>query len=713
MPRVQAHRDIAVQTPLGGDVLLLRSFSGTERLGRPFEYELNLLSENHQVSFDALVGRLVTVRVELADGGTRYFNGYVSRFAHTGRLGRLSRYRATVVPWMWFLTRTADCRIFQEKSIPDIITELFDEHGFAEYRDSLAGSYKPRTYCVQYRESDFNFVSRLMEDEGIYYYFEHENGKHTLVLADSVGAHGPYPGYARIGYMPRAEGSSAVERIRGWQMEKQVQPTAYALEDYDFTNPRKQLLATASMDREHAMSGFEVFDYPGEYAEYRQGEGFARTRIEELQCSHQNVTGQTDARGVSTGYTFELTDHPREDQCGEYLVVAADYEFETDEYDSQGQALGRGPVYSCAFRAIGSKDPFRPSRSTPRPVVQGPQTAIVVGKPGEEIWTDRYGRVKVQFHWDRYGKSDENSSCWVRVAQSIAGKRWGSMYIPRIGQEVVVEFLEGDPDRPIITGCVYNGDQMPAYLGEGPDAEHAHDPHLSGVKTNSTKGGTGFNEIRFDDTTDMEQIFVHGQRNMDLRVNNDLMEAVENDRHLIIKGNQRESVDGSKDLAVGGNHTEHVRGDARITIGGSTGGNLDVVIHSNKTELIEQGEDVHVLGDRRETVDGTASLQVGDSRHCKVATNDALEAGQEVHIKGGMKVIVEAGMQLTLKGPGGFVDIGPAGVTIQGTLVNINSGGSAGSGAGCSPESPLEAKPAEPAAPEEADDARTGFKSAY
>jgi type VI secretion system secreted protein VgrG len=709
MPRIQAHRDIAVQTPLGEDVLLLRRFTGTERLGRLFEYRLDLLSENHEIKFDDLVGRLVTVRVDLSDGGMRYFNGYVNRFAQTGRLGRLSRYVATVVPWAWFLTRTADCRIFQEKSVPDIIQEVFDEHGFGEYDDSLTGSYDPRTYCVQYRESDFNFVSRLMEDEGIYYYFEHENGRHTLVMVDSAGSHAPYPGYAEVSYLPEEMGGSDAEHVRLWQIEEKVQTTDYALDDYDFTNPRKQLLASGSMDREHAMSGFEVFDYPGGYTEYRDGESYARIRTEELQSVFWVARGKTDARGVCTGYTFELTDHPRKDQRGEYLVVDADYEFETDDFDADGQALGRGPVYSCEFRCIGSKEPFRPARTTRKPVVEGPQTAIVVGKSGEEIWTDRYGRVKVQFHWDRYGENDENSSCWIRCAQSVAGKRWGSMYIPRIGQEVVVEFLEGDPDRPLITGCVYNGDQMPAYLGEGPDGEHGHDPHLSGVKTNSTKGGSGFNEIRFDDTAGEEQIFIHGQKDLDMRVTNDLMEAVENDRHLIVQGNQRESVDGSKDLAVGGNHTEHVKGNTQIT----TDGNLDEVVGANKKELVNAGKNVHIKGDLKEKVDMGAALEVGTNQHCKVGMVHALEAGQEVHLKAGMNVVVEAGLQLTLKGPGGFITVGPAGVAIQGTMVMVNSGGAAGVGTPANPQPAEDAADAQPAQPKEADDSKTGYKSAY
>jgi type VI secretion system secreted protein VgrG len=311
-------------------------------------------------------------------------------------------------------------------------------------------------------------------------------------------------------------------------------------------------------------------------------------------------------------------------------------------------------VFSCSFAAIDASVHFRHVLASPLPVVQGPQTAIVVGKQGEEIWTDKYGRVKVQFHWDRYGKADENSSCWVRVAQVWAGKKWGGMYIPRVGQEVIVEFLEGDPDRPIVTGRVYNGGAMPPYDLPGSAT-------YSTLKSNSSKGGGGFNELRFEDKKGSEQLFIHAEKDHDQRVKNDTKEWVGNDRHLIVKNDQIEQVSGDKHLTV--------------------------------------------KGDQNEKVDGSVSLKVGMDQQQKVGMKHAVDAGQEIHLKAGMNVIIEGGMTVTLKAGGGFVTVGPAGVAISGTPVLINSGGSAGSGSGASPDPPKPPKEAEKGEAGQKDDA--------
>jgi type VI secretion system Vgr family protein len=378
--------------------------------------------------------------------------------------------------------------------------------------------------------------------------------------------------------------------------------------------------------------------------------------------------------------------------------------------------------YNNSFTCIAADIIFRAPRITPKAIVQGPQTAVVVGPKGEEIFTDKFGRVKVQFHWDREGKKDENSSCWMRVAQIWAGKRWGASFWPRIGQEVIVDFLEGDPDQPIIVGSVYNAEQMPPYLGEGPDSKHKNDNKVAGIKSNSTKGGVGFNEWRFDDTKDKEQIFIHAERNMDVRVKNENMERIISHRHLIVgnekdgkkSGDQREMVYQDKHMKVHRHQIEHIGGNMELLIGkGDEGsGSLDINIAGKKTETIGGDNDYHLKGERKEKIDGSTSLTVGGSQQEKVGTKHALEAGQEIHLKAGMKVIIEAGVQLTIKGPGGFVDIGPSGVTIQGTMVLINSGGAAGSGSGSSPATPKDAKEAKPTEPTVADDAKTGQKSA-
>ena len=649
MARTQAHRPMAFQSPLGEDALLIRRLVATEQFGRLSRMTVDLLSEDPAIRFQDLLGRNVSLRLSKRSGPTRYFNGYVSRFVETGRQGRQSLYQATVVPWLWFLTRTADCRIFQNLTAPQIIKQVFQDHKVADLEDRLNKSYRQWEYCVQYRETDFNFVSRLMEQEGIYYYFAHGNGRHALVLADSRMAHEPYPGYEQIPYRPPTDAFTDREHIYQWAVAQEVQPGAFALTDFDFKNPRKSLRTSAQVSRPYQPSDYEMFDFPGEYEEFGDGEQYARLRIEELQAQQEEVRGETDAYGLAVGHTFQLTEFSRQDQCRNYLVTAAEYEWRMDEYDSTDEAPVREPVYVCRFRAIDANQPFRTPRTTPRPLIRGPQTAIVVGPKGEEVWTDEYGRVKVQFHWDRYGKADENSSCWIRVAQVWAGKKWGGMYIPRIGQEVIVEFLEGDPDRPIITGRVYNGAAMPPY--DLPAAKT-----MSTLKSNSSKGGDGFNEIRFEDKKGQEQIFVHGEKDEDIRIKNDGREWIGRDRHLIVKRDQMERVEGDK-----------------------------------------HGE---VKGDRNEKIGGSLSEQIGaDSQH-KVGQKQAVEAGTEIHLKAGQKVVIEAGMQLTIKAAGGFVDIGPAGVTIQGTLVRINSGGAAGSGSGCSPDKPT--------TPKEADDAKAG-----
>jgi len=639
MALTQAERAVAVITPLGEDVLLFRRMTATEALGRLFKIELDLLSKNANIKFEDLLGQNVTVRLELPQGQTRYFNGFIGRFSQEGAPGDLNVYKAHVHPWLWFLTRTADCRIFQDMKVPDIIKEVFRDSGFTDFEEALSGSYRTWEYCVQYRETDFNFVSRLMEQEGIYYYFEHENGKHTLVLSDSVSSHETFSGYEQVPYFPpEVHLDRERDHIYEWSVSQKVQPGAYALNDFDFKKPRANLQVKSAIPRDHAMATMEVYDYPGEYTQTGDGEAYARTRIEELQVEHEQVQGRSNARGLSVGKLFELTGFPRKDQNREHLLVSATHVVTSDAYETT-RTQEAEEIYDSSFTALPSVQPYRPARITPKPVVQGPQTAVVVGPRGEEIYTDRFSRVKVQFHWDRNGKVDENSSCWIRVAQNWAGSKWGGIFIPRIGNEVIVDFLEGDPDRPIVTGRVYNNDNMPPYQLPANSTQ-------SGIKTRSSKGASpnNLNEIRFEDKKGDEQIFIHAEKNKDIRIKNDLLEWVGNDSHLIVKNDQLEQVEGDKHLKVDGDHNEKVA--------------------------------------------GTVSLDAGMDMQEKVGMKHALDAGMEIHLKAGMNVVIEAGMSITLKAGGGFVVVGPAGVTISGTPVLINSGGSAGSGSGSSPEAP-------------------------
>ena len=703
----------SISTPLGKDVLLFLRMSAREELGRLSEFEIDVLSTRNDINFAGIVGKSVTVKLELANKESRYFNGYVTRFSQTGMRGRYHQYHASVRPWLWFLTRTADCRIFQKMSVPDILKKVFGDHSIAAHEFQLSAAYRRWEYCVQYRESDFNFVSRLMEQEGIYYYFKHEAGRHVMVVTDSYAGHSVFPGHAKIPFIPHGRVRTEEEGISEWTFSHEVQSGKYVIDDYNFTAPRVDREVEKEITRPHDLSKGELYDHPGEYEIKSDGTHYVQMRIEEVQSQFEVAQGTTNSRGLATGSLFTLTGHPRADQGREYLVVGATHDVEYSEYES---LEGGGSDYGCSFRAMYAKEhPFRPQRITPKPIVQGPQTAVVVGPAGEEIHTDEYGRIKVQFHWDRLGKKDENSSCYMRVAQVWAGNNWGATFTPRIGQEVVVSFLEGDPDDPLVTGSVYNAIQRPPYLGQGRDGKHKNDPRVSGVKTNTTTGGAGFNELRFDDTKDKEQVFIHAERNYDVRVKNDMMEHVIHDRHTIVGAEKDGAKSGDHRISIEQDRHIEVKRHEIIKIGKNrkelVEGDYDYVIKGKQKELLKSDQHLHVKGKKIEKVDGDVHLTVGTKLQEKVGTNAALEAGQEIHLKGGMKVIIEAGVQLSLKGPGGFVDIGPSGVTIQGTMVLINSGGAAGSGSGSSPEAPMDADEAAPTKPNEADDSSSGSKS--
>jgi type VI secretion system secreted protein VgrG len=706
---------MAVETPLGKDALLLTSLTGHEEMSRLFNFDLEFLSEKDSISPNAIVGKNITFSVKFADGSWRYFNGHVKRFAHCGRGDKLNIYRAEVVPWLWFLTRTSDCRIFQNKKAPEIIEQIFKDLGLTQYKMDCKGNYAKWEYCVQYRETDFNFISRLMEDEGIFYFFKHENGKHTLIISDHKGAY--IDGQdAEVERHHTWSSPTGQGNIYAWEHHHEYRSGKWAHTDYNFETPSTSLMAnTNSVVTLENNSKLEFYDYPGEYAVKAVGDDSVKVRMQEEETPYDRVHGQGLCRSHSPGVKFKVKKHFVKAEEGKTYVITqvthsarlgSNYVTETD--------VAADDPYQNSFTCIPDSVPFRPARITPKPMIHGSQTAVVVGPKGEEIYTDKYGRIKVQFHWDREGKKDDKSSCWIRCAQISAGKNWGVMSIPRIGQEVVVSYLEGDPDCPLVTGVVYNAEQMPAY-------ELPAEMTKSYIKTNTSKGGVGFNEIRFEDKKDKEQIFIHAERNMDTRVKSESMERVIANRHLIVGwekdgkkgGDQREMVYQDKHLNVKRNQAEHIEGNVELLIGkggASDGGNLDISIEKQQTETIGGGYDLHVSKDHKIKVDGGLSYTVGD-HHEKSGANFNIEAAQEIHLKAGMKVIIEA-PQVSIKGAGGFVDVGPTGVTIQGTMVLINSGGAAGAGSGAKPAAPKDAKEAKPTAPTPADDSKTGHKSA-
>jgi type VI secretion system secreted protein VgrG len=648
----QESRSFELKTPLGKDVLLLRQMSGTEALSQPFLWDLDLLSEKGDINPDELLGQKVSVSCTLPNGKQRFFHGYVTEFSQGGWLQRYYRYRATVRPWYWLLTRTADCRIYQALTVPQIFEEVVKQYGFTDYELRLSGSYQPREYCVQYRESDFNFLSRLLEHEGIYFFFEHTASKHTLVLVDDPGKHQTFEGYETVPYYAPGGKDPLRKRdhLESWAYTRTVLPGSFATSDFDFEKPRKSLAGSATIAREHQQSTYEVFDYPGELPQLdsQQSDRMANVRIQELQASYMVANGHGNAAGLATGLRFTLDKYPRKDLNIAYVITQATYTLTADAYEPG--AAQEESTFEVAIEAIDARTHFRPARRTRKPMIHGAQTAMVVGPAGEEIYTDKYGRVKVQFHWDRYGKQDEQSSCWVRVAQLWAGKNWGMIHIPRIGQEVIVSFLEGDPDRPIITGRVYNGDAMPPY-GLPDNATQ------SGIKSRSSKGGAdaNFNEIRFEDLKGSEQLYIHAEKNQDGVVENDETHSVGHDRSKTIVNDEI--------TKVGNDRTETVGHNESISIGVSrseqVGANEDIRIGANRTEAVGANESISIAANRSIKVGANEIASVALLRTHNVGINELINVGaaQEVNV-GAAQTITVGAAQVTSVGLDQVTNVG-------------------------------------------------------
>ena len=570
----QTSRLAKITSPLGPDVLLLNQMGGGEELGRLFTYDLQLTSLDANIDLNQLLGKPMSVGLQLADGGERHFHGIVAQCSQSIDQGQFASYQVTLRPWLWLLSRTSDCRIFQNLSIPQIIKQVFRDLGFSDFEDALSRPYREWEYCVQYRETSFDFVSRLMEQEGIYYFFRHEQDRHVLVLADAYGAHTTVPGYASIPYYPKDEQQRERDHMHNWHLAQQVQPGSLELNDYDFQRPSASIDVRSAMPRPHTAGDYPLYDYPGTYVQSADGEHYARTRIEALQTLHEQIEFSGNARGLGSGHLFSLTGFSRQDQNREYLIVGIRYNIHQESLESGG---GSGSAqYESSLTCIDAQQSFRPLANTYRPIVKGPQTALVVGPKGEEIWTDQYGRVKVHFYWDRHDQSNENSSCWIRVSQSWAGKNWGSMQIPRIGQEVIVSFLEGDPDRPIVTGRVYNAEQTVPY-------DLPENATQSGMKSRSSKGGTpaNFNEIRMEDKKGLEQLYIHAERNQDIVVEVDESHSVGHDRN--------KSIGHDEVVTIGNDRVRAVKHDDMLMVGFSK---TDAI---SQSYLIEVGQNLRLV----------------------------------------------------------------------------------------------------------------------
>lgn len=663
-------------TPLGSDVLLLRGFKGTEGISRLFRFELDLLSQNDSIDFTQIVGQSVTIAITQSDGTPRYLNGVISRFGQRGQDDTFTLYYAEMVPWLWFLTRTADCRIFQNLSVTDIITQVINNNSSSatNFSNKTTSTYSALEYCVQYRESAFNFISRLMEQYGIFYYFEHAQQSHTMVIADDSTSSPSCPDISTFNYYFESHGVLDYDVVDGLEQEMEMRTGKSTLTDYNFTTPSTSLLTTqTTTDTIGGNTQYETYDYPGKFLTKDDGETITELRMQEEEAIYQVIHGTSNARPMVSGYTFTLSGHYRSDLNTTYLLTDIEHTAETSGYGSRrGQSEEH---YSNAFHCIPSTVPFRPRRVTPRPTIPGLQTAVVVGPSGNEIYTDQYGRIKVQFFWDRVGTMDENSSCWIRVAQVSAGKGWGAMFLPRIGQEVVVEFLEGDPDRPLITGGVYNAEQTTP--GTLPDKMN-----VSGWRTHSTTGGGDdtANVLSFDDTKGSEVFYMRAEKDLAVRVENNEDHHVYNNQTITVDNDRTETV-------TKGNETVEIKqGNRSHTI--DTGNESLVVKTGNRSVEVQTGNDSHKIdqGDRTVQIstgndsltissgDQTTTISTGNQSTTISTGNQTttISMGNQTTSVSLGSVSTTAMQSITLTVGANSITIDSSGVTINGTMVTIN-----------------------------------------
>jgi type VI secretion system secreted protein VgrG len=635
--RTLANRQLSIATAAGDDKMFPVAMHGTEALGRLFEFVVDLFTTGGEpVAAKDILGTNMTIGLLANNSVQRYFNGFVSRFELTSveqvkGENATYYYRVTLVPWLWFLTRNSNCRIYQNLSVPDIIKSVMKDLGYTDVKDSgLSETYRVWEYCVQYRETDFNFVSRLMENEGIYYYFEHADGKHTLVLCDSPTSHAKVTNYETLTFDKPGAAADGDTFAWDWVHGNEFTTNSYALTDYNYLQPKTNLLQSVAAQNTEGTSKFELYDYPGAYTTATDGTFYARTRMEEQESTYSVAHATSSGRGIFAGATFELDGHPVVAK-GDFLITAVTYQLRGDDVRAKG---GGGkdpkkakddkketepeedtPTYLTKITVMPAKVPFRPARITPKPFVHGPQTAMVVGASGDEICTFANGCAKVKFMWDFATADDDTAGCWIRVSQNWAGKTWGIFFAPRVGQEVIVDFLEGDPDRPIITGRVYNADNPTPYPLPANQT-------MSTIKSNSSKGGEGFNEFRFEDKKGSEQIFIHAEKNMDIRVKNDRFESILNNRHLVVIKDKFEHVQNKRHEIVDVDHMEHIKGDRHLTVDGKEA----VAITGSKS--------LQVTGDVIEQFKGN---------HSEVVTSDYYVKADNIVIEGMTNVTIKVG----------------------------------------------------------------------
>jgi len=592
MPYTQDDRPLVLSTSLGDDAFVVTGMTGTEELSQPFHFTLDLVSDRPRVDATALLGKPALLAIAGAGDSERLVHGLVSRFRRVGAGTALTAYQLELVAWPWMLSLSTDCRIFQKMSVPDIVSQVFKDLGFADFRLKLVNAHPPREFCVQYRETHLDFVSRLLEDEGIFYFFEHEAEHHWLVLTDASSILKPCAGTPTLKPAPAALARSVGDQYTGLVVERAVRTRAVALAEYNYRTPSAALgVALAA-----STGAGEWFDYPGGYDVAVEGDRLARMRLETMDAEREGVRGTSNAPTLTSGFTVQLPDTPTAAGGTAWLVVSVRHgarapepvASDTDDQEHEGY------TFESEFTFAAADLPWRPPNVTPRPKVYGTQSALVVGVAGEEIFTDAQGRVKLHFHWDRRSRRDENSSCWIRCSSAWAGQGYGQFSVPRIGQEVLVDFLEGNPDRPVVIGRVFNAEQQPPCDPGGSRGA------VSGVRSR-THRGSGYNELTMDDTKGRERISIHAQYDMSTVVEHD-------DTLRVVAGNRTVSVEA-------GTHTETIKGDTSIAI--TTGS----YTHDVRT--------------------GTATIRV------KGAVAETFDADQTTAVK--HKVLIDAGDEITLR----------------------------------------------------------------
>ena len=635
---------------LAQDLAVVR-IAGEEAISKVYRFDVTVVSPNRALAFRDLVGKDARLTI-LGPGEPRYIHGIVARFEHGDEGKQITSYELSVAPRLVRLAHRRDSRIFQEKTTRQIVAEVLDKAGLAgdEHRFSLHGAERPREYCVQYRETDLDFIQRLLEEDGIHYFFDHTASGAVLVFADGPTAHDPIPGDAVVPFRPPSGALASDEHVRRFRFAEEVRAGKASLSDYDFKRPSLSLAADSTGPD---YPDLELYDHPGDYDDPGAGRDLSRFRREEQETRRRAGRGEGACPRLSPGHVFSLSEHARDDFNRGYLVTGVTHEGECPHAEVPATTS-----YSNRFEVVPDDAPYRPARTTPRPTVKGIQTAIVVGPPGEEIYTDEHGRVKVQFHWDRDGKRDDKSSCWIRVSQQSAGTAWGAVFLPRVGHEVVIDFVDGDPDRPLIVGSVYHGTNVPPYPLPGEKTK-------STIKSSSSPGGGGSNEIRFEDKKGSEEVYLHAEKDLAISVEHDKDQEVGHDETLRVSGDRTVTVEKC--------HTETVAIAQTVTVGAAQ----TITVGAAQTTTVGAAQTITVGGAKTETVGAMSNETVLGLKTTNVGLAYTMEAGLGINMAAGVGIAASAGMGIAAIAGKGIAATAGEGVSVTaGKDVSLTAGGS-------------------------------------